>query len=320
MIKSFCLLPCTSYLLPSTFSIFNLLCERGNTEMSAIITIKPKGLFGKKLCLKDLLTEELTYGIDDPYGRFEEGKEGSYTIIFDPDDIGRGVQIHFDGTETELHLNYFNSRHDIELCYMLVSRVCKLQGVDTFVREGETFRLGQIEQAIQRDIDANSYALQVAANNIASGETKKLTVFAAVNPLDIGEKEIALFGTDIDKFSRWLHERQSADRYYAVPHFYEKPDGTTFGSFAIRAGVLSIIPLVPEIPMSMKGQFEVSDWYVLLGYNDESRESDGKMKVVPYDKLVENVPDGEYYDANHMIVELTDDDVDELLGQFITQI
>ena len=60
--------------------------------MSADICIKPKGLSGKKLSLKEALTEELTYGIYDEYGRFDEGKEGDYTSVFSPEDIGRGFQ------------------------------------------------------------------------------------------------------------------------------------------------------------------------------------------------------------------------------------
>ena len=283
--------------------------------MSADICIKPKGLSGKKLSLKEVLTEELTYGIYDEYGRFDEGKEGDYTSVFSPEDIGRGFQIHFDGKTTEIHLNYFNSRHDIELCYMIVARVCKLQGVDTFIREGEKFALHQIEQAIQRDIEANTYSLQIVANQITSGETQKLTVFAAIHPLYIGKKEIALFGSDTDQFSEWLNEKQQPDRYYAVPHFYDKNDGSTFGCFAVRAEVPSIVPVVPEIPMSMNGRFEVGSWYVMLGYSDD-RKSDGQMKIIPYDKLIENVPDAEYYDANHVVVVLTDDQVDDLVARF----
>ncbi len=287
--------------------------------MSATVTIDSNCLSDRKLTLRDILPEELSYGTADEFNRLDEGNEGDYTLVFDPDNIGRGFGISFEGSAVKMHLNYPNSRHDIELFYMMAESICRTQKVDCFEYEGETVTLDRIEEIIQRDIDATVYILQIYADKIRSGESESITIFGVINPLCIGEKETALFGCDIDQFSRWLNEKQQGDRYYAAPHFYEKPDGSTFGSFAVRAEVPSIIPVKPEIPLRLHGQFEVSDWYVMLGYSDE-RKSGGQLKIIPYHQLVENVAEGEYYDANHIIVNLTNDEVAELLEKFITQI
>ena len=284
--------------------------------MSATILIKPEKKTGKKLTIKDVLPEELSWGISDAYGRLEEGKEGEYTIVFDPENIGRGFQIKLDGTTTEIHLNYFNSRHDIELCYMMVERICRLQGIDTFIHEDETVRLDRIEPTIQREIEVCADSLSIAAEKVSQENTETLTVFAVVHPLYIGKKEIALFGSDIDKYSEWLNEKQQIDVYYGVPHFYEKDDGSTFGVYALRADVASVMPVKPSMPINMKDQFEVSNWYVMLGYSDDSDsgKSDG-LKVIDYSGLAKHIQNGEYYDANHVIVRLTDSDVDALLKE-----
>ena len=282
--------------------------------MSATIHIRPKGRSGKNLRLKDVLPEELSYGIPDEFERLNEGKEGEYTMLFDPENIGRGFQIRLDGTTAELHLNYPNSRHDIELCYMMVQRICQLQKVDCFEYEGETVTLDRIEQIIQRDVDATAYVLNLYADKIRSGESKPIIVFGAVNPFELGRKEIDLFGGDIDRFGAWLNEKQQKDVYYGVPHFYEKKDGSTFGAFAVRAGVASVMPVEPSVPVSLKDQFEVSDWYVMLGYSDGRKT--GSLDIIDYSGMAEPLQQGEYYDANHVIVTLTDSQVEALLETY----
>lgn len=286
--------------------------------MSATIYIRPSGESGKKLTLKDVLPEELSYGISDAYGRLEEGQEEDYTILFDPENIGRGFQIRFDGTTTEIHLNYPNTRHDIELCYMMVEQICRLQKADSFEYEGETVTLDRVEQIIQRDIDASCYTLQLYADKIRSGESKSIIIFGVIHPFDLGEKEIEIFGSDIDQFGEWINEKQQMDVYYGVPHFYEKNDGSTFGAFALRADVASVMPVTPKIPFSMRNQFEVSDWYVMLGHSD-GRKSGG-LNVVDYSALAGYLTNGKYYDANHVILNLSDSDVDGLLANCKTDL
>ena len=280
--------------------------------MSATVLIKPKGLLGKKLTLEHVLTEELSYGIPDEYYRLQEGQTGDYTLVFSKETIGRGFEIHFDGKTTELHLNYPNGRHDIELFYMIVARICKLQGVKTFTYEDETVNVSQIEQCIQRDVDTSVQSLGRNEELFADGETHNLMIFGVMNPLSIGEKEIERFGQDIDRFGEWLNEKQQLDSYYAAPHFYQKQDGSIFGVFSIQAGVVSTVPLVPAKPFGMDRELEVGEWYVLLG----NTQDDGQLKQVPYEKFIGYVKNAEYYDAEHVVINLTDEEVDEMVAQY----
>ena len=287
--------------------------------MSATIFIRPEGDSARALTLEEVLPEELSYGIPDEFERLQEGKKGTYTMLFDPENIGRGFQIRFDGTTTELHLNYPNSRHDIELCYMTVERICKLQKVNSFAYEGETITLDRIEQIIQRDVDMTAFTLQLYGERVRSGEAKSTTLFGVINPFDVGEKEICIFGADIDKFGEWLNHMQQRDVYYAVPHFYEKKDGSTFGIFAVKAGVESVMPLTPGIPFSMHGQFEVGSWYVMLGYSDGRKTGNG-LDAVEYGALKAYLEKSEYFDAGHVVLTLSDSDVETLLAEHRTSI
>jgi hypothetical protein len=287
--------------------------------MSATIIIRPDGDAGRALTLEDVLPEELSYGIADEFERLQEGEKGQYTMLFDPENIGRGFQIRFDGTTTELHLNYPNSRHDTELCYMMVERICKMQKVNSFEYEGGTVTLDRIEQVIQRDVDMTAYTLELYADKVRSGEAKSILLFGVINSFDVGEKEIGLFGADIDKFGEWLNKMQQMDVYYAVPHFYRKKDGSVFGSFAVKAGVESVMPLTPRIPFSMHGQFEVGSWYVMLGYSDDRKTGNG-LDAVEYGALKEYIEKSQYYDAGHVVLTLSDSDVETLLAEHRTSI
>ena len=151
-------------------------------------------------------------------------------------------------------------------------------------------------------------------------EGNHLTIFGVMHPLVMGEKEIAEIGDDIDKFSQWLNEKQQLDAYYASPHFYQKQDGTLFGSYAIGAGIASIVPTTPEKPLFADKDMTVDHWYVLLGNSDESKRKNDGIRAIPYDKMIESVQKSEYYDADHIVVELTDEEVDAMVEQYRVEI
>lgn len=43
-------------------------------------------------------------------------------------------------------------------------------------------------------------------------------------------------------------------------------------------------------------------------------------KMVPYDDFINNAGPGEYYDAKHVIITMTDEEVDDLLDQYTVEI
>ncbi|MBR6107091.1 MAG: hypothetical protein IKQ39_03695 [Oscillospiraceae bacterium] len=53
------------------------------------------------------------------------------------------------------------------------------------------------------------------------------------------------------------------DAYVASPRFYIRPDGVTFGVFALNEGVDTILPKAPQNRFQSDGQ-TVSEWRLLL--------------------------------------------------------
>ena len=108
-------------------------------------------------------------------------------------------------------------------------------------------------------------------------------------------------GSELEKFAAWLHRLQSADLYYAAPGIYQR-DERLFGVYSVGADIDSILPFKPHVFMN---QIEgVEDWYAMIA----------EGKTIRYEKLVDAVMGkARYYDHEHMIVTLHEDEVAELL-------
>lgn len=279
--------------------------------MSATVIIENKKIFGKKPTLNDILGDNLSYGVMDEYYRLNDGNTGDYTVIYSRENIGRGFEVCFMEKSIELHLPYPNSVHDIELFHMTVVRLCKLCGTRRFDYDGQMADINQIEHFIQRDISTSVQALEHEAQLISSGKTGNVTLFGACNPLSIGIREVERFGGDVHKFGEWLNEKQQLDAYYAVPHFYLDDESEAFGVFAIAANVVSIIPIEAKKPMGFD-DIEVNNWYVYLAHTGE--ETAGRVSYDRFIEYVNSLDNVEYYDDEHVVINLTEDDVNKLVS------
>lgn len=54
-----------------------------------------------------------------------------------------------------------------------------------------------------------------------------------------------------------------SNAYIATPKFYEKPDGTPFGAFALTEGAETVLPKTPQNKYRVDGKI-VSEWKLLL--------------------------------------------------------
>lgn len=278
--------------------------------MSVVAVVKPKGIFSRQLTLKDILTQELAYGIMDEHYRLTPDECGDYTVIYERDYPARGIEVHFDEKNVSFKLSLPNCTREIELFYMIVARTCKLLNTRVFYRDDEMAELSRVEQFIQADIDASRNALKSTENMVGSDEYQDVMIFCVMNPISIGPKELEQIGGEPDKLGEFLNEKQQIDAYYAVPYIYKKNDGTIFGIYSILAGVTSIIPTEPNKPVSMNNEIKVDNWYVRLGIHEENGNSSDF--TVRYEDFTGFLKQSEYYDANHIIIKLSGDEIEEL--------
>lgn len=65
------------------------------------------------------------------------------------------------------------------------------------------------------------------------------------------------------KFKKQKSSDVWSDAYPATPKFYEKPDGTSFGAFALTEGTKTILPKAPQERYEIDGK-TVSEWRLVL--------------------------------------------------------
>lgn len=289
--------------------------------MACVVTITSKNPTKKTLTVEEIAGSDLAYGVMDDNYRLDAGKTGTYTVLYAPAAIGRGFEVCPREDEVEMILTFPNSRSDIELFYLTVQRICGLYGTKQFQCDGNAMHLSDVEHLIQQGVDLSLDALRQAAEQVGSGKVRSLTIFGAVNPLCIGEKEIARFGSGddrLDRFGEWLNEKQRLDSFYASPRYYSDQNGNVWGCCFIGSGIVSTVALSLWKPLGADENIEISAWYAYVSHYN----SDEPGVKVPYDRFIAYVSALEnttYYDAEHIVICLTDEEVDELTEPFKTQ-
>ncbi len=260
--------------------------------MSVTIRIKRKPLFGKKLNIEDIIDlSGLSYGVRDENFRLMPNKTAEHTLLYDKNRLARGIDLSQDGTDTVLMLNLPTAASEIKKFYEVTEKICNKLKTKTYIREGERVSLSDNYKFIECDKRGSTAGLQSIKSDITENKYKKFEIFGICNPISIGIKEITQIGDSTDNLEKYLHEIQEADVYYAAPRVYRTED-RLIGIYAISL-----------MPIRIKG---IEDWYVML--------SDGI--TVKYEDFINNINSKKYYDADHVIISLNGDDINDLADKY----
>lgn len=120
-------------------------------------------------------------------------------------------------------------------------------------------------------------------------------------------KEIKEIGNSLDNLENYFHKIQSLDVYYATPRVYKVND-KLIGIYAIGANIPSVVPTKPYIVLNQIQGIE--EWYVMLK----------EGKTVKYEDFINHTKTKEYYDANHIIITLNDEEINGLLDKYFVEI
>lgn len=271
--------------------------------MAVNVSIKQKGLFKKNLNIKDIIhCTELRYGISDEHYRIIEEEIDDQILLYDYEFLSRGIALSIEGNDILLQLSLPTSIHEIECFYQIIEKISKYLNKVEIYRDEELYDFKLKDSYIDCDIDASMKAIDMISEQIEKGESEFFQILGVMQPLSIGKIEMNEIKGNLNKFGDWMHRLQSLDAYYAVPKVYKIREQIT-GIFAIGADIVSIVPTKPYIIMN---QIEgIERWLVTLTAG----------KVISYDNFIEHV-DKKYYDANHVVVELTDEKIMKLLEEF----
>ena len=277
--------------------------------MSVNITIKQTGLFKKTLHPETVIKNcGLSYGINDENFRLCENEIGEYTLLFNRENgLARGIEFSLDNNEINLRLSLPTGEKEISLFYELTKNLCRMLKTKKFCREGETVGFDSIEQFIQDDIKGSEYGLEMIKNDLNNGKYKYMQIFGLINPISLGVNEMQKIGNDVSRFEKYLDELQSRDVYYAAPKVYNT-GGKLIGLYAVMPDNPTVLPDKPYIVLN---QIEgIEEWYIFFG----------EGKIIKFEDLINNIDKNNYYDANHFVAQLSNDEINALVSQYGTEI
>lgn len=276
--------------------------------MSVSVRIKQRSIFKKKLNIEEIIKlTNLSYGVSDENYRIIPNEIAVHTLIYDNNRLARGIDISLDDTDVVLLLSLPTSPSEIRKFYEVIEIICNKFNTQNYIREEELVNIKDNEKFIKYDEEGSIAGLKDLQEKISQDEYKRFEIFGVYNPISIGINEIKKINNNLYNLEEYLDKIQSLDVYYATPRVYRVKE-KLIGIYAIGPNIPSVVPTKPYIVLNqIKG---IEEWYVMMK----------EGKTIKYNDLINNVENKEYYDANHIIVTLSDNEVDNLLEKYIAVI
>lgn len=276
--------------------------------MSVNVKIKQKSLFKKKLGVDEIIKIlNLSYGVCDENYRLHRNEIANHTLIYDENNLARGIDLSIDGADILLSLSLPTSKEEIRCFYDVIDKLCNELKIQKYIRDEEQVNIKDKEKFIKYDEDGSICGLENIQERLNKNEGNRSEIFGIYNPISIGIKEIKEINNDLDNLSSFLNRVQSLDVYYATPRVYKVHDKLV-GIYAIGLNIPSVVPTKPYIVLNqVKG---IEQWYVML------REG----KTIKYEDFINNIDKDKYYDVNHIIVTLNDEQTDMLIDKYFVEL
>ena len=266
--------------------------------MSVHITIKPIDEKQPLMSIEEIAKlMNLSYGYSDNNYCLIFNKTAKYTILYDEKKVGRGIEVNYEDNSICLSIPLPTTSHDIDIFYKLVKKICDKMGVYFIQIDEEFVAVTDIGTKAENDKEITMQSLRRIAETVSNQEHRYMILFGALNPVFIGPNEINEMDDSIEGFDKMMDRIQRIDAYYASPRFYKFDDEKIHGFYFLRDNVPTTIPLNPEYPYQ---KIENLHSY-LVELPDEN--------YIPYDVFINNIGYADYYDAEHITVNLSEETI-----------
>ena len=268
--------------------------------MAREVYIHNSRIIKKCLSLTDVIGDE-NYAVSylDEYMRFTtQESESCFTMLFNNDSIGRGIQIvETDKNSFHLAVNLPCTEEDVKMLYKLSRRIAYLWKSNHIIVEDTRVELSEIEKVEEYDIAMNKSLLADAPTVFGDDFA---TLYCAWLPICIPVIQLQAYSEDYQGFSKYLDDRQGIGAFYSCPHFYSIEGETV----SIYVGIFDgdfILPNHPEMTFQKDG-VEVQCNRALLAIPDVFPD-EGICKM-DYQSFVDRLPKEKVsvFDCQHMLV------------------
>ena len=267
--------------------------------MSIYIKIK-QGLI-KKNINNIIKYSNLCFGTYDEYYRLIPNKTSKHTLIYDDKKYARGIDVTFDDNYINLELSLPTTKDEINCLYKVVELICNKTLTKKFIRNDIEKSIDDINDCIIEDIELSEKTLNQIKESLEKNEY--IQIFGIFNPISIGKKEIEKIDNNLNNFANYMQNIQSIDAYYATPKIYNIDNQLT-GIYIIKENIPTIVPTEPYIIFNRIPN--IKEWYVTFS----------KDNFITYKSFIDNINKNNYYDNNHIIVELSESNINHLLDKY----
>ena len=233
--------------------------------------------------------------------RLIPNKTSKHTILYDDRKYARGIDVKTDDDYIYLELSLPTSKEEIRCLYNITKKICNKLLTKKFIKNDIEKSLENLTDCIIEDIDLSEITLKEIRKSLEKNEY--IQIFGIFNPISIGKKEIDKIDDNLNNLSNYLQDIQSIDAYYAVPKVFNI-DNQLSGVYVIKDNIPSIVPTKPYIIFNIIPN--IKEWYVMFDENN----------FISYNDFIDNVDKSNYYDSNHVIVNLSESKINNLINEY----
>lgn len=271
--------------------------------MARELFIRNSRLLKKPLSMSDIVSgHKWSYGTLDDHGRLDKGKidNNGPLIIYDTENIGRGIQILDHDSSKEIHLALVlpATEGDVRMLYEVAKRIAELWKSKQISVDGDKEDVSNLDHCIDFDIKTHKSVLR-NARQIFNG-SEYLNLACATLPVCISIEQLENFADDYNEFGHYLHEKQMISAYKSAPLFAQLDDVICSIYVFFDNGEI-ILPKEPEMKFTQDGEIYTCEESYIFIHDLFEGEKMSKMRFrdfvgrVPSEKKTE-------FDYRHILI------------------
>ena len=271
--------------------------------MARELFIRNSRLLKRPLSMSDVVSgRKWSYGTLDDHGRLEEGKisNNGPLVIYDTENIGRGIQIldHDSGQEIHLALVLPATEGDVRMLYDVAKRIAELWKSKHISVDGDIEEVSNLDHCIDFDIKTHISVLRNARRIF--NESEYLNLACATLPVCISIEQLESFADEYNEFGHYLHEKQKIAAYKSAALFAQLDDVICSIYVFFENGAI-ILPREPEMKFTQDGEVYICEESYIFVHELFEGEKISRMRFddfvnrIPYDKKTE-------FDYKHILI------------------
>ena len=271
--------------------------------MARELFIRNSRLLKKPLSMSEIVSgHKWSYGTLDDHGRLDKGKidNNGPLIIYDTENIGRGIQILNYDSSKEIHLALVlpATEGDVRMLYDVAKRIAELWKSKHISVDGDKEDVSNLDHCIDFDIKTHKSVLR-NARQIFNG-SEYLNLACATLPVCISIEQLENFADDYNEFGHYLHEKQMISAYKSAPLFAQLDDVICSIYVFFDNGEI-ILPKEPEMKFTQEGEIYTCEESYIFVHDLLEGEKISKMR---FDDFVSRVPSEKKteFDYRHILI------------------